>query len=183
MGRAHIGVLNINVVLQSFRRLRSYPEPTQKNSQLPFDRQISTILRISRSGAGPSRVGRVALFHLLRYGNIQQSQPILNRLRRKATKDEYDTNSSEPPFWQVVSVVLNARIYRRKVTASHQLSGIMHHATTALVRESAAQINITIRNPNTNAMLINSLIAFFVSASTAAGTGRPASLVSCARMS
>jgi hypothetical protein len=58
--------------------------------------------------------------------------------------------------------------------------GIMSHATAALPRDSAAQANMTIRKPNTNASPIDSLMAVFVPGLRPAGTCKPASSISFA---
>lgn len=56
--------------------------------------------------------------------------------------------------------------------------GIISHATTKLATDRPAQINITIRNPNTNAFSIASLTAAFVVGLRPPGIGKPASLSS-----
>src|SRR3981189_3062468 len=58
------------------------------------------------------------------------------------------------------------------------LRGIISRATAALARERPAQINITVRNPKTNAREIDARITAVVSASSPAGKSRPASLIS-----
>jgi hypothetical protein len=52
----------------------------------------------------------------------------------------------------------------------------MSHATTELATERPAQINTTIRNPNTNASPINSVVAAVVARLISAGIAKAASL-------
>src|SRR5882672_6476319 len=56
--------------------------------------------------------------------------------------------------------------------------GIMSHATTALARVRPEQINMTIRNPYTNALRRDSLMAAFAVGSSPEGSCKPASLIS-----
>src|SRR6202158_464961 len=58
--------------------------------------------------------------------------------------------------------------------------GIMSHATAALIKARHAQINITVRNPNTNASLTDTSTALFVLELRPAGTCNPASRISFA---
>ena len=61
--------------------------------------------------------------------------------------------------------------------------GIKNHATAELAVDRPAQINITIRKPNTKASPTDSLMATFISGLRPAGIGNPASLISFDRTS
>src|SRR3984885_9364170 len=56
--------------------------------------------------------------------------------------------------------------------------GIISHATAAPPSDWPAQMNITIRNPNTNAFLTDSLMRVLVAGSSPSGACKPASLIS-----
>src|SRR5580700_2372421 len=63
-------------------------------------------------------VGHLETVTNLRHPHIQQHHPVLKRLQRKSAKNEHNAKRSQPPFRQLVSVILDHR-NNRATESSH----------------------------------------------------------------
>jgi hypothetical protein len=102
----------------------------------------------------------------------------LRQLRR--VNGEWPEDTTKAKIRNLMSVLCNHAIRYEWLEQGRNPFRIMSQATAALARDSPAQINMTIRNPNTNASLTDSLIALLVVGLRPRGTCKPASLISSA---